>query len=260
MRSSQLWYEIERVFADLDELCTKVAEDSRMFGRQSLGELPEFPGKVEQSAWDPSPKESEGTQTRAKPEFGDAATLGDPGESLEDRVIAIRSEVRTKLVRLKAQLSSSLTERELHYCLFPIVLYADEMVQSSYRGGAVEWVPLQRELYNVDNGGELFYRALDNLFHKEETLPLIFEVFYFCLNDGFMGKFISEPYNINEYKDRLIERIPIPEVSELRLLTTSHSDEIEIVRFPTHYYFRALLVVSGWYVILWLLGSFEAGN
>ena len=43
----------------------------------------------------------------------------------------------------------------------------------------------QKELFNIDNGGELFFGAVDALLQRDETLPLIFESFSSAFKTAF---------------------------------------------------------------------------
>ena len=88
-------------------------------------------------------------------------------------------------------------------------MYTDELVAAVMPGQTARWEPLQGELYDIDNGGELFYSILEDCLRKEETPPVVFEVFYFCLNDGFLGMYQGDRKKIEEYEARLANRIPL---------------------------------------------------
>lgn len=134
------------------------------------------------------------------------------GIQTED-VVPMRAEIRNKLNFLRAKLNESLTERETYLVLFPIVIYFDEIVQSKvFEGQHALWPPLQKELFQIDNGGEMFYELLDDILRKPETIPFVYEVFYFCLSDGFRGKYTENLLKIEEYKNKLRLKIPLPKI------------------------------------------------
>ena len=174
-----------------------------------------------------------------------------------DDIVKLRAEIRTKLNLLKVRLTQTLTEREVYLVLFPLVIYFDEMMQGSIlQAKPIDWPPLQKELYQINNGGEMFYSMLEDILRKPETLPFIYEVFYFCLNDGFEGKYGGDVVKINEYKDKLKGKIPMPTIE-----TQEEFEEIpklmQYVKFPIWYYLGVVVFVIAVYVALTLLASGE---
>lgn len=130
-----------------------------------------------------------------------------------DDIVPLRAEIRNKLNFLRVRLNEYLTERETYLALFPVVIYFDETVQSKiFQGQHVMWPPLQKELFQIDNGGELFYDTLDDILRKPETVPFVYEVFYFCLSDGFQGKYAENFLKIEEYQNKLKAKIPLPKI------------------------------------------------
>lgn len=129
-------------------------------------------------------------------------------------MIPLRAEIRSKLNVLKTRLSEHLTERELHCVLFPIVVYFDEIVHSQISENyMLKWPSLQKELFQISNGGEVFYELIDDTLRKPDTISFIYEVFYFCLSDGFKGKAAEAPELISEYKRKLEAKISAPMVN-----------------------------------------------
>jgi type IV/VI secretion system ImpK/VasF family protein len=197
----------------------------------------------------------EARQARASPPMPGAPPVAAAPVTGAD-IVGLRAELRSRLVKLKAKLSESLTEREVYYALFPLVVYADELAQSATRGRSAAWPPLQRELYELENGGEAFYSSADLLLSREETSPLVFEVFYLCLSAGFLGQYANAPEKIEAYKARLAARIPVTHPRERNDHAVQPS--VELVRFPTWYYVVAVAVVVGMFAALHLVSYFEA--
>jgi type IV/VI secretion system ImpK/VasF family protein len=146
-----------------------------------------------------------------------------------------------------------LSEHEVYYTLFPIVVYTDELVNGVTRGATSRWEPLQSELYDIDNGGEVFYQILDARLRQEETHPLVFEVFYYCLNDGFCGVYASDSRKIEEYKARLTERIRTKPI-EPDTGAKKDAGPVELVRFPWRYHLAAAGAALGAYALYAWLG------
>lgn len=158
-----------------------------------------------------SPEDS--TRGRGQEEAIEQARAVFPEPTLEE-LVQVRAKIRDQLDILREALARDLTERDVYFILFPIVAHLDEEVQTRYvepirLGG---WPPLQRELFDTDAAGELFYETLDDILLKPQTLPLILEVYYFCLHDGFRGRLVSNPSRRQEYMERLRGRIPQPDV------------------------------------------------
>lgn len=165
-----------------------------------------------------------------------------------EALIALRKRLRSRLDTLRAALSEQLTEREIYYILFPIVVYLDEIVQAKMLPGErVEWIRLQKELYDIDTGGAVFYEVLEDLLRKPDTYPFIYEVFFFCLSDGYLGRYKGNMVKLNEYKDRLRKRIQVQAISEYAEPQPT-LPPIVIASFPWWYYLTALiLIVATWF-------------
>ena len=175
--------------------------------------------------------------------------------------IQLRAEVRELLVALKARLNEHLTEREVYYCLFPLTIHFDEMVLRSLDAKVQRWAPLQKELFNIDNGGELFFGAIDALLLRDETLPLIFEVFLFCLQNGFKGTYLHATSRLDEYIGRLKARIPKldhrPVHFQRRRRRSSDQDGIELIDFPWRYYGWGVGAALGIFLSLYVVGYLD---
>ncbi|XXF80703.1 DotU family type IV/VI secretion system protein [Myxococcaceae bacterium GXIMD 01537] len=228
--SRRLWFPIASTFSDIQRLCqeARAAELRAQEAKKAQEEASATPGLP--------------ASTQAPPEGAD--------------IVALRAELRSRLVRLKARLAETLTEREVYYALFPLVIYTDELAQSATSGRAGAWPPLQRELYEIDNGGELFYSSIDILLKREETSPLIFEVFHLCLNDGFLGQYPNSPEKIAEYMARLAAKIPVTKPGSRD--DTAQAPPVELVAFPKWYYVIAAAVVLGVFALLHLLSAVES--
>ncbi len=148
-----------------------------------------------------------------------------------------------------------LSERDCYLVIFPIVIHIDELIQSEYLRDNQSWPPLQKELFGIDDGGIQFYETLNDLLRKPETLPFIFEVFYFCMSHGFQGRYVDNRVKINEYMKKLKNKIPLEDV---KIHQTSPDTPIKIMHFnsPVWSYVIAGVVIVAWYFFL----SFSAGR
>lgn len=172
-------------------------------------------------------------ETLCGPAMGGEQMLGtdDGGEAMADEaspslatadLVAIRSELRTQLDFLKATLSEQYSERDTYLILFPIVAQIDEVVLGQFLGRIHSgWPSLQKELFQIDNAGEVFFEILDDILLKPQTSLFIFEVYYFCLNYGFRGRFQDNPVKINTYMKNLAVKL---EQEELELTVDEEDD------------------------------------
>ncbi len=123
----------------------------------------------------------------------------------------LREELLGKLSQLKTGLRGQLSEKEVGMVLLPLVIHIDELVMRWLsHEEQTQWVLLQRELFDLQNGGEVFYEFITERLNMPDTPALLFDVLYFCLSDGFSGKFDDEPERIEPYKRMLLEKIPLP--------------------------------------------------
>ena len=124
---------------------------------------------------------------------------------------SLRSEISAKLDELHGELSKVLSERERYFVLFPLTIHYDELVLRRLPPNEQSaWPLLQQERFKIDDGGDKFYSFAEERLANPDTPPLVFEVLYFCLSDGFIGRYASDPARIAGYKSTLAARIPMP--------------------------------------------------
>ncbi len=127
----------------------------------------------------------------------------------EEILSRLRNELRNKLDALKDSLARELSENEVYLAMFPLVLLCDEMVMSSLpKQQQTLWFLLQSELFQINYGGDVFYEFVDERLAKPDTPTLVFEVLFYCLSAGFVGKFGADAGKVQRYKALLSERIP----------------------------------------------------
>jgi type IV/VI secretion system ImpK/VasF family protein len=255
-----LWFEIETAFSDIERVCVE-ARASALVHRRSEQEANALrammSGRTAPMEEDPATAGGDPRQARAI-ELARDATFAEANASGPD-LVELRSRLRKRIGWLKGKLAEALTEHEVYYALFPIVVYADELVATVMPGMMARWEPLQGELYDVDNGGELFYSILEDRFRKEETPPVVFEVFYFCLSDGFLGMYASDRAKIAEYRARLKDKIPL-RPTESADLGPREPRGIELVKFPWRYYAVAVAAIVGGWLLLSLIAALTSGS
>jgi type VI secretion system protein ImpK len=115
---------------------------------------------------------------RATDEFGDAAVLRRRIKGLLDD--AEREALRT-----------GVSPDNIQRAKFAIVAFIDETILSSSWSQKEEWTstPLQLELYDQFDAGEVFFDRLHQLRQRPEMNAEALEVFYLCMTLGFKGKY-----------------------------------------------------------------------
>ncbi|MGD9338912.1 MAG: SPOR domain-containing protein, partial [Syntrophobacterales bacterium] len=171
--------------------------------------------------------------------------------STEDfNIVKVRAEIRTQLDFLRVKLAEQLTERDCYLVLFPIVAYFDEHVKTCYLAERqLSWPPLQKELFQIDDAGEIFYDTVDDLLRKPQTIPFIYEVYYFCLNQGFQGRYVDNPVKINEYMKKLREKIPVADLSNIQA-TPVETGQVTLIGSAVWYYLASAAVLALCYLLL----------
>lgn len=169
--------------------------------------------------------------------------------------IDLRASIRGRLDTLRGRFAETLNEREVYCALFPIVIHFDELVLTRLVGKSpTEWPLLQKELFGIDNGGEIVFEMAEDLLRKPDSLPFLFEVLYFCVGRGLKGRHDQDPFRLSELQRKLRLRIPIPQLPERR--SGPETDAVPAIRFPWWYYAAtALLVAGSWSAFRWAAGS-----
>jgi type VI protein secretion system component VasF len=152
---------------------------------------------------------------RALPDAAEAQARSNDATIVVSQPVAVlktlRDDIRTRLDELRAELAKVLSEREVYQVLFPLTIHYDELVLRRLSPTEqTAWPLLQSERYGINDGGDVFYSFADDRFANAETPPLVFEVLYFCLSDGFIGRYANDAAKIAGYKSKLAARIPMP--------------------------------------------------
>lgn len=225
--TTALWFPLQAAVNEAHDLCVQARAAQIAFEH---ARAPRAPGGAPN---DPpaAPPEADPRLARAF-EVARELTLHGAVSAGPD-LVALRSHLRQRLVELRATFAEVLTDHDVYYALFPVVVHVDELVRISTRGEAARWEPLQGELYEIDNGGELFFKVADDKLRQQETHPFVFEVFYFCLADGFAGMYQGDRKRLDEYAMRLAERVPLRPTPPAAARPLRG---VELVPFPWQYY------------------------
>jgi len=170
-------------------------------------------------------------------------------------LVELRSQLRSQLDELRTVITEHYSERDAYFVIFPLTAHCDEIVKIMILDiQHLEWPPLQQELYQVEDAGDLFYELLDNALTKPDTLPLVYEVYYFCLQDGFCGRYSGNPNRVVEYLEKLQKQIRLQPIKTPILMP--HSPKRSYFRIPNYsYYSGVILLMAAIYFFLTFLAS-----
>ena len=167
----------------------------------------------------------------------------------------LHGQLRQTLARASAKLGPLLDSGELQQILFVLAIAVDEKVQRRLAPEeAPRWPLLQRALFDVHDGGDLFYDLIDDCLARNDTPYLVFEVCYFCLSDGFVGRHSRNRPMIEEYKRKIAGRFPRSHSSETSYFTMAYMPAPDAARAPRRHYLYAagaLLVLPLVLLLVW---------
>jgi type IV/VI secretion system ImpK/VasF family protein len=161
----------------------------------------------------------------------------------------MRNTTLSSLNQLKNNLRQTLDDHSVTLIFFALVVMLDEEIQnilSSQKSG--QWSPLQQDLFNTTNGGEIFFENLDELLENHQVHSFVHEVYYFVLKKGFRGKYAKSPNRITKYLEFLAERLPTVTL-ELNNKTAATAFPLIRTKFKTwHYYAAAAAILICFYI------------
>jgi len=167
----------------------------------------------------------------------------DAGENVYsiDDIVHIRAELRNQLDFLQSTLAEQYSERDTYMILFAIVAQIDELIQTNLlRTMNTSWPVLQKELFQIENAGEVFYEILDDILAKPQTHTFVYEVYFFCIRYGFRGRYESNPVKITEYLKKLQAKLKQDEI----YAPPAEADEmVKLKQFSSPYWYY--LITAG---------------
>lgn len=172
-----------------------------------------------------------------------------------DAMETLHGQLRQTLARASAKLGTLLDANELKQVLFIFAIAIDEKVQRRLAPEeAPKWPLLQRALFDVHDGGDLFYDLIDDCLARNDTPYLVFELCYFCLSDGFVGRHSRNKPMIEEYKRKVSSRFPRGHgSSETNYFTVAYMPNPGGPAFPKRYYLYSVAALVLLPLVLFLV-------
>jgi type IV/VI secretion system ImpK/VasF family protein len=174
-----------------------------------------------------------------------------------DDIVRMRAELRNQLDFLQAALAESYSERDSYIVLFAVSAHIDELIQTNFlRAMNTTWPLLQKELFRIENAGEVFYEILDDILTKPQTHTFIYEVYYFCMSYGFRGRYENNPVKVSEYLKKLQTKL---RQEEIHIPSVTPGDAIKLKQFGSPYwnYLITAGVLVAAYIFFVILGKYQ---
>lgn len=174
-------------------------------------------------------------------------------------LMELRRKMRIQLEDLRAAITEQYSERDAYYVLFPLTAHCDEVVKKMIlESNQLEWPPLQQEFYQVDDAGDLFFELLDSALSKPETLALVYEVYYFCLHDGFCGRYSINPDMVDTYLQKLRKHICLQPIAAIDPALPG-AIKRSYFRMPNYVYYvgAAVLFIMNYWFLSFLASSWQ---
>ena len=129
----------------------------------------------------------------------DKAFAGPPPD-----LVALSALVRRRLDALRRRLPGGQDE-----VLVPLSFLLDEQVLAQLVTAELEvtWPLLGRAFADTDFGGDVFFKKADELRAQAEPSSLVIQVYLFCLDEGFVGRYADDPEALADYRGQLFGRL-----------------------------------------------------
>jgi len=141
--------------------------------------------------------------------------------------------------------------------LFAVVAQIDELIQTNFlQTMNISWPLLQKELFQIDNAGEVFYEILDEILPKPQTPIFVYEVYFFCLRYGFRGRYEGNPVKVAEYIKILQSKI---KQDEICALPAEAEEMVKFRQFSSPYWSYLIMagVLVSTYFFFMILGKYQ---
>jgi type IV/VI secretion system ImpK/VasF family protein len=146
--------------------------------------------------------------------------------------------------RIEVLRTALVAEPGVEHAMLALVLYFDERIMGQLPEFlATSWPLLQTRLTGRKTGGSDFFHLIDRLLEADPPPGFVFEVYYFCLNNGFQGQYADDLASLEGYRQRLRARIAAPEPERQPRATPAASQAPAPVKYRALYYAAAAVVV-----------------
>jgi hypothetical protein len=192
----------------------------------------------------------------------DAALAGEPQPAPPALYGKRRAALRESLSMADAALTAYVGGRQRYQCLVALLAYLDERERIALGALAEGWglAPHQRDLLDIDDGGDRFFDELADASARRDTHGLVLEIFLFCLRSGFVGRHRDHRFQLDRTVAELTERVRRDQplrVEPAAEVVAARRPRLALVGFPARYYVIAGGLVVGLFAALHLVSHRE---
>lgn len=174
-----------------------------------------------------------------------------------DDIVRIRAELRNQLDFLQATLAEQFSGRETYMVLFAVAAQIDELIQTNVlRTMNTSWPLLQKELFDIEDAGEVFYEILDDILSKPQTSLFVYEVYFFCMRYGFRGRYENNHVKVTEYLKKLQAKL-MPDEIPPPPVEIDENVKLKKFRSPYWYYLIAVGIIVFAYLFFLILANID---
>ncbi|MFT6990066.1 MAG: hypothetical protein ACJASL_002044 [Paraglaciecola sp.] len=127
--------------------------------------------------------------------------------------LPLNEALKSSITLCQQNMLTILTEKEWQYVQCALIFHCDETVltqtlecranvKTKSLKFKAKWPTLQKQLLECRNGGERFFIKLDELLTPSSELTVAIETYYFCLKQGFKGRYLQQPDILESYMQR----------------------------------------------------------
>jgi hypothetical protein len=149
----------------------------------------------------------------------------DDPEQMAVNFLTLHDELLANIALCEKSMQQHITEDEWQHILSPLVFHSDEIVLTGVLEPLkphpqdcpdtcivslqtkTQWPKLQKELLKCRNGGERFFTDLEQLLSQPSASAMAIQVYYFCLKQGFKGRYLNQPEALQVYLQRCTKAI-----------------------------------------------------
>ena len=169
----------------------------------------------------------------------------------------VREKVWETLRHIHDTSSLLLTESDAYYVVFALTVHCDELAQK-YSGNIDNWHSLQYQLYKTTNGGDMFFGYLDAILGRNDINSTVYEVYYFCLSDGFSGKYMENLSRLSSYRDEARSRISTHILESSPISDDKQKQALRRIPAWSYYAIAAAVVIISHFFLLSSADSYSS--
>ena len=191
-----------------------------------------------------------------------------------EKIIEFRGTLQNYINDLSNTAMQILGVKTAYYINFAVVAFCDEVISVMFARNDLSWPKLQKDIYDIENGGEQFYTLLDQIIEQPTFPKIVYQIYYYLLCDGFKGVLIDETkkskfFYISKLKE-LLDSLYEPNINSENENFQHYKQHIKVQNYTRwrilnlysrkYYIVPMILIIISAYVIINFLMFFAIGK